>query len=186
MTNDEKRSEIERIVKEFTIEYISRHLLWQLGQIVPGADDVPAAMAALVRLHGDEPDALTYTMEPQEWLTMALYGAGVVDADNAEVHEICQQMAEWLFAIPGIYSYQIPDQWADTPMGALWWRAIVRAEGDELITLTEAAALAGVTVQAISQRIERGTLDAFVDPLAKERQGKRLVRRGDVVKAAGD
>lgn len=180
MTNDQKRAEVERIVREFTMEYLSRHLLWQLGQIVAGADDVESVQRVIGRLANAEPDALQYTMEPQEWLTMALYGAGVLDADHGEVREICQGMAEWLFAVPGIYSYEIPAQWAETPMGGLWWRAILRTEGDDLITVAEAAELAGVTVQAISQRMDRGTLKSFTDPFAKERQGKRLVRRSEV------
>lgn len=180
MTNDEKRAAVRKIVTEFTREYIERHLLWQLGQIVPGADDVESVVKVVHRLYEDDPAALKYTMEPQEWLSMALFGAGLSDQDPAEMHEVCQQMAEWLFGIPGIYSYTIPDQWADTDMGALWWQALLRAEGDELITITQAAELAGVTVQAISGRIDRGTLDSFTDPLAGERQGRRLVRRSDI------
>ncbi len=180
MTNDQKRAEVERIVREFTMEYLSRHLLWQLGQIVIGADDNEPAMRVIGKLASGDADALAYTMEPQEWLTMALYGAGVVTADAGEMHEVCQGMAEWLFAIPGINHYEIPQAWADTPMGGLWWQAIIRAEGDDLITLTEAADVAGVTVQAISQRIDRGTLKSVVDPLAPDRQGRRLVRRSEI------
>lgn len=181
MTNDEKRAEVTRIVREFTMEYLSRHLLWQLGQIVPGGDYNEAAMGAIGRLANGDADALSYTMEPQEWLTMALYGAGLIEADAGEMHEVCQGMAEWLFAVPGIYSYTIPEQWADVPMGGLWWSALLRAEGDDLITIAQAAELAGVSLQAIGQRIDRGTLRAFTDPLANKNQGKRLVRRSEVV-----
>ena len=76
MTNDEKRTEVERIVRQFTMQYVERKLLWQLGQIVPGADQIPAVREALVQLYSEAPDALQYTMEPQEWRTLALYGAG--------------------------------------------------------------------------------------------------------------
>lgn len=181
MTNDEKRASIRKIVIAFTREYIERRLLWQLGQIIPGADDVQPAVSALHRLYDlDDPDALRYTMEPQEWLTMALFGAGLVDEDPFEMREVCQSMAEWLFAFPGSNRYSIPDEWADTEMGALWWQAQLRCEGDELITIAEAASLAGVTVQAMSQRVTRGKLRTFTDPLAPDRQGKRLVRRSEV------
>lgn len=183
MTNDEKRSEVERIVREFTTQYIERRLLWQLGQIVPGADQNDTVRHALVQLYAGTPDALQYTMEPQEWRTLALYGAGVIDGDPAEMQEIAQSMAEWLFSLPTYNSYQIPDFWADTELGALWWAAVIRNRGDELITISEAAKLAGVTVQAISQRIERGKLDAFIDPFAPERQGRQKVRRSDVMPA---
>jgi len=180
MTNDEKRNQVERIVREFTRQYIERRLLWQLGQIVPGADDVPAVRAALLKLYGEAPDGLRYTMEPQEWRTLALYGAGVIDADPGEMQEIVQGMAEWFFSLPTHNRYEIPAYWADTELGALWWSAVIRIQGDELITLTEAASIAGVSVQAISQRIKAGTLEAFVDPLAPSRQGRQLVRRSDV------
>lgn len=183
MTNDEKYAAIRKIVVEFTREYLERRLLWQLGQIVPGADDVEPVVQVVHRLYEDDPDALTYTMEPQEWLSMALYGAGLSDEDPDEMREACQQMAEWLFAVPGIYSYSIPDQWADTDMGALWWQAQLRCEGDELITIAEAAQVAGVTVQAMSQRVTRGKIRSFTDPLAGKHQGKRLVRRSDVAAA---
>lgn len=183
MTNDEKRAEVERIVREFTTQYIERKLLWQLGQIVPGADDVPAVRAALLQLYAAAPDALQYTMEPQEWRTLALYGAGVIDGDPAEMQEIVQSMAEWFFSLPNWNRYDIPKWWSDTELGALWWQAVIRNQGDELITIAEAADVAGVTVQAISQRIMRGKLDAYTDPLARERQGRQLVRRGDVAPA---
>lgn len=181
MTN-EKYAAIRKIVTDFTREYVQRRLLWQLGQIVPGADDVEPVVSVLHRLYADEPDALTYTMEPQEWLSMALYGAGLRDEDPSEMREVCQSFAEWLFAIPVSYQYEIPDGWANTDMGALWWQALLRTQGDELITIAEAAEIAGVTVQAISARIDRGTLDSFTDPLAGERQGKRLVRRSDIAR----
>lgn len=180
MTNDEKRASIRKIVVDFTREYIERHLLWQLGQIVPGADDVTSVRTVLLKLYENDPDALRHTMEPQEWMTMALFGAGLNEADPGEMREVCQAMAEWLFAFPGSHRYSIPDEWADTDMGALWWQAQLRCEGDELVTIAEAAQLAGVSVQAMSQRVSRGKLRSFTDPLAPDRQGKRLVRRSEV------
>ena len=155
MTNDEKYAEIERIVVAFTREYLDRRLLWQLGQIVPGADDHPNVRNVLLKLH-EGPEGLRYTMEPQEWLTMALYGAGVRDEDAGEMREIFQSFAEWLFAIPGSYQYEIPDGWANTDMGALWRQALLRTQGDDLVTIAQAAEIAGVTVQAMSQRVTRG------------------------------
>ena len=183
MTNDEERAEVERIVRQFTMQYLERKLLWQLGQIVPGADQAPAVRKALMQLYSDAPDALQYTMEPQEWLTLALYGAGIIDGDPAEMQEIVQSMAEWLFSLPTFNRYDIPAWWSETEMGALWWQAVIRIQGDELITISQAAELAGVTVQAISQRIKTGSLDAFTDPLAPVRQGRQLVRRRDIAKS---
>ena len=180
MTENGKRTAITATVAQFARQYIES-LLWQSGQMAPGADMNEPLRGALVALHRDHAEGLRHTMEGQEWLTMALYGAGLLDEDAGYIREICQSLAEWMFARPGgFYSYEIPEMWADTPMGALWWQAILRTEGDELITLTEAAALAGVTVQAISQRVKRGTLKAYTDPFAPERQGRQLVRRSDI------
>jgi len=162
---------IEATVRQFTVAFVESRA-WQLGQIVPGLDAAIVEAAPL--------DDLSTTMQPQEWLDMALYGAGLADADAGEIHDVCQSLAEWLFAIPGESAYAIPDAWADTPMGSLWWAALVRAEGDALVTVGEAAALAGVSVKTISSRIDRGALRAYVDPSAPARQGRRLVRRSDV------
>ena len=49
-----------------------------------------------------------------------------------------------------------------------------------LITLSEAARLRGVSLQAISQAVTRGTLKAYHDPQAPRHQGRRLVLRSDV------
>lgn len=166
---------IEATVRAFTAAFVENRA-WQLGQTIPGLDAAIVSAAPPAALAGD----LAYTMQPQEWLRMALYGAGLADADAGEIHDICQSLAEWLFAVPGESAYSIPDAWASTPMGALWWAALIRAEGDELITVAEAADLAGVSVKTISNRIDRGTLRAFVDPSAPARQGRRLVRRSDV------
>ena len=96
-------------------------------------------------------------------------------------------MAEWLFSIPGMSQYEIPDVWYDSPMGALWAAAFIRTQGDELITIADAAKIAGVSVQAISARIDRGTLKAYTDPTSASRQGRRLVRKSDVEsEATGD
>ena len=162
---------IEATVRDFTAAFVESRA-WQLGQIVPGLDAAIVEAAPL----GD----LSATMQPRDWLKMALYGAGLVDADPGEMHDVCQSLAEWLFAIPGESAYAIPAAWADTPMGSMWWAALVRAEGDALVTVAEAAALAGVSIKTLSKRIDRGALRAYVDPSAPQRQGRRLVRRSDV------
>lgn len=180
MTNEEKRAEVVRIVIEFTKEYIEQRLIWQAGQTVPGADQNERLTHAYNRLYSDPPEeAIRYTMEPQQWLEMALFGAGLLDTDRGEMRDVCQSLAEWMFSIPGSYHYEIPGFWADTPMGALWWQAFIRSEGDELVTIAMAAKIAGRSVQAISARVDRGTMRSFTDPLAPDRQGKRLVRMSD-------
>ena len=170
------KAETTKIVRDFVWEFW-RERTRQIGQLVPGADmDVQAKLPSEA---WENP--FPYMMEAQEWLALALYGAGLTDEDPLEMREACQSLAEWLFGIPGSSAYAIPDEWADTAMGALWWAALVRTEGDELITIAQAAEIAGVTVQAISGRIERGTLRSFTDPASTgSRQGRRLVRRSDL------
>lgn len=53
----------------------------------------------------------------------------------------------------------------------------------DLITLSEAAELMGVTVQAIDQRVNRLALAVYIDRSAPQRQGRRLVRRSEVAQA---
>lgn len=180
MTTDEKLQQITQTIIEFTQQYF-HDLTWRAGQLIPGLDG-KIADATPAEAHADP---LKYMMEPQEWLVMAKAAVGLVEnnEDNrGYVYEICQGLAEWLFSIPGMSAYEIPKIWQEHPVGALWWSAFIWSQNDELITIAEAAKLAGVSVQAISQRIDRGKLEAFTDPLAKERQGKRLVKRSDVEK----
>lgn len=174
-------NEVTAIVLEFTQAFVAERLR-QLGQVWAGLDAAPQAHELLTRLYG--PEGIEGTMEPVEWLRMALYGAGLTDGDADEMRLICQGMAEWLFSVPGASGYSIPDEWAATPMGALWWRALLRTEGDALITLAEAAHLSGVPLTTLASRVERGALRSFVNAAAPARQGRTLVRRSDVLALA--
>lgn len=71
---------------------------------------------------------------------------------------------------------------ASLPAGEEWHRVGCPAQGEdgELITIAEAAKLAGVSAQAMSQRVSRGTLQAHDDPFVAGRRGRRLVRRADI------
>lgn len=168
----------EEIVRNFTNQFW-QDLCRKAGQMVPGADmDLDAKLPA-----DAWSNPFRYMMEPQEWLEMARYGAGEIDGDPAYIYEICQGLAEWLFSIPVSSQYEIPAYWYETDMGALWASAFIRSQGDELITITEAAELAGVSQQAISARIDRGTLRSYVDPNEPNPQrGRRKVRKSDIVR----
>lgn len=169
--------QVREVVRIFFWEYW-QELTRQAGQMVPGLDgDIHAKLPP--EAWGDP---FPWTMEAQEWLALARYGAGLAtDEDPGEMYEICQSMAEWLFSIPGTSAYTIPAEWYETPMGALWGMAFAKVQGDELITITQAAEIAGVSMQAIAQRIDRGTLTGYTDPSAPNPQkSRRLVRRSDV------
>jgi len=189
MTNDETRQK-EAYARE-TVANFAQALWesrsWQLSRMLAGADVNLLLMDKGARVPFRE-EWLTMGMEPQEWLFMARAGLGLVEPaseNRAYVREIVQSLAEWLFAIPGEASYEIPLAWYETPMGALWAAALIWVEGDELITLKEAAELARVSVQAISTRVSRGTLTAYINPLAPRHQGRRLVRKQEVMELYG-
>ena len=100
-----------------------------------------------------------------------------------EIHEGVQEICERLFAAPGAGSfYHVPEEWWESPFGAMVARALLWCQGDELITIAEAARIAGVSPQAIQNRIASGALRAYVDPDVPGRQGHRLVARGSVEK----
>lgn len=187
MTDNEKEAYVRKVVADFSQE-IWQSRSWQLSQMLIGADISHFLMAA-GRHEPFSEEWLSQGLESQQWLLMARAGLGLValpdDAEAAEmirgeIYEICQGLAEWLFATPGQSVYTIPDSWAEHPLGQLWHLAMVWLARDELITIAEAAKLAGVTTQAIHQRIAHGKLRAYIDPSAPAHQGRRLVRRQDV------
>lgn len=100
---------------------------------------------------------------------------------RGEVHEACQQVAEWMWARPGMPSaYNIPAEWWATPLGNLVLRALLWAENDELLTVSEAAELVGLSVSAVSQWIVRGKLTAYRDLSETNPQRQTRVRRSEV------
>lgn len=179
MTNEEREARAHAVVAAFASEFW-RERAWQLEQMLL---DAQFALNVVTAPHGDE--WFTRGMEPQSWLLMARAGLGLVeptDINRAVVHKVCQSLAEWLFVIPGAgMAYTIPDSYHESEMGALWAAALLWANGDELITQAEAARLLGVSSSTIASRIDRGQLRVFIDPAAPSRQGRRLVRRGDII-----
>lgn len=187
-TIEEREAYARETVAQFSQE-IWQSRCWQISQMLIGADISHFLMTA-GRHEPFGEEWLSQGLESQQWLLMARAGLGLVtlpaDAEAAEmlrgeIYEICQGLAEWLFATPGQSVYTIPDSWAEHPVGQLWHLAMVWLARDELITIAEAAKFAGVTTQAIHQRIAHGKLRAYIDPSAPAHQGRRLVRRQDVV-----
>jgi hypothetical protein len=98
-----------------------------------------------------------------------------------EVYEAIQSLMERLFASPTtLGTYDIPEAFWATPLGAMVIRALFRVQGDELITITEAAGILGVTTQTVSHHIARGSLAAYPDPAEPNPQKARRVRRSAV------
>lgn len=176
MTPAEREMRARTVVADFAAAFW-RDRTWQMEQTLL---DAQVALSGIIPPASDE--WFARGLEPQAWLYMARAGLGLIeptDAARAVVHETCQSLAEWLFAVPGD-GHTIPDSWYETEMGGLWAAALLWAEGDELVTLAEASRLSGVPLTTLASRVERGSLRAYVDPTAAARQGRRLVRRRDV------
>lgn len=139
-------------------------------------------LSPLVELPDVFPDPSDGSPLVQEWLTLADAADGrlaVTAGNRFRVRDAFRRLAMMLFAVPGEPPvFHPPFDWTDSPMAIIAWRAIVWALADELITIAEAAALAGVTIQAVSQR--KGLL-FYRDPEAAQRQGQRLVNRNDIL-----
>lgn len=84
--------------------------------------------------------------------------------DQATVYEGIQGLVEKLFAIPGETAYTIPHEFWLTPFGAMTLQAFVWSQGDELLTVSQAAEISGRSIQDLSNRIKRGKLTAYADP----------------------
>lgn len=170
--------ESQEVIRLFLAEFW-RERCWQINQSFAGAEVTPRYVT---------PDQLYDNLLGLTLHDIALASERKMPDDRrGEVREACQQLAEWLFSIPGAYVYHIPRQFYETPIGSLWAGAMIWVQGDELITIATAARIAGVTEAAIGQRINRGTLTAYINPASSKRQGRRLVSRADVeaIKAFG-
>jgi hypothetical protein len=129
---------------------------------------------------------LVATMIAEKLAQIAHAAAGDYDRGNedlaGEVYECCQTLAEHLFAVPGLgSSYTIPKTFWDAPLGQMIAVAFIWVEHDQLITIGEAARLAGTSISTISSRVARGALRSYPDPNAPNPQkARRLVRRNDI------
>ena len=118
----------------------------------------------------------------RQWLLMTAAAEGTLKRtpqNQAAVRAACTSMGEALFGVPRrrFQDPDVPVWWEDDPIGKLWWLARVWAE-DDLITIQEAADLAGVSLAAVAQRRD---LAFYIDVTAPNPLNmRRLVRRADV------
>ena len=117
-----------------------------------------------------------------EWLVLAAAAANSLPRtpDNVmQVRRIAGEFIAFVFSFPGNAAAEPPATFHDHPMGRILDLARFWAEQDELISLSEAAAMVGVSIPAINQNKH---LAAFYNPLATNRQqGYRWVKRSEVV-----
>ena len=110
--------------------------------------------------------------------------AVITDSDECtagKTYEAIQDLLEHTFAAPGDSFYHIPDEFWQTPFGSVVGQALFRVRHDELITISAAAELLGVSLSAISNRIDRGKLHAYRDPDEPNPTKARRVLRSEVL-----
>ena len=81
--------------------------------------------------------------------------------------------------------HSIPDEFWNKRTGLLIAKALSRLHENELLTIKEAAQLAGVSMATVSIALDTGKLTAYIDPTARKRQRRRKVLRSEVLKRWG-
>lgn len=161
-------------IKTFVMEYFTRRR-WEIEQGFLG-----------IQVGHLMPQTVYNSVLADQLAEIALAAAGERKHDefnDGVLQECIQDLMERLYAPPGLGSaYEIPERFWDTPLGQMVARALVWLKGDELITLAEAARIRGVTIPAISQAVDACRLRRYVDPDARQRQGRTLVSRSEVEK----
>ena len=92
--------------------------------------------------------------------------------------EDCRAFEAWLNQTP--ITHTTPEEFWATPMGYRVLRALVWAERDRLISLSEAAKQSGMSLSVLSQRISRGQIMSYRAPAEKNPQRARRIRRSDL------
>jgi hypothetical protein len=101
--------------------------------------------------------------------------------DSADVYECIQTLCECLFAAPGIgSSYHIPREFWDAPIGQMVGRALAWINHDDLITLTEAVEISGISIKTLSSKIERGMIRSYPDSSEPNPQKRNRVLRSEI------
>ena len=90
----------------------------------------------------------------------------------------CQAFQSWLNQTP--ITHRTPDEFWTTPVGYMVLRALVWAEQDQLISLSDAAEISGMSLSVLSQRISRGQIPGYRDPKEKNPQRARRIRLSDL------
>lgn len=96
----------------------------------------------------------------------------------AQVMEDCEIVETWLNQGPVFH--KTPDAFWTSPVGFMILCAKVWANQDQLITLSAAADISGMSLSVLSQRMTRGQLPGYRDPKVKNPKHGRRVRLSDL------
>jgi len=160
------------IIQRFLMEYYNRRR-WELEQAFLGLQ-IPLIQHDLI-----------YNSALADQLCDIARAAGEVIEQNGQnesiLQESIQDLMERLFAPPGLGpAYDIPGLFWETDFGRMVARALLWIQHDELVTVSEAAKLRGVSLQAISNAVAAGRLRRFVNPDEPNPQRRTLVSKHDV------
>jgi hypothetical protein len=95
-----------------------------------------------------------------------------------QILEDCAVVENWLNQGP--IFHKTPDAFWTSPVGFMVLRAKVWANQDQLITLSAAADISGMSLSVLSQRMTRGQLPGYRDPNVKNPKHGRRVRLSDL------
>ncbi len=90
----------------------------------------------------------------------------------------CDSFEAWLNQSTTIH--HTPEEFWNTPVGHMVLRARLWAGQDQLISLKDAAELTGLSLSSLSQRISRGQIKFYRDPLEPNPQRARRIRMTDL------
>ena len=149
-----------------------------------------AATGAAVQI-GDAPVELLYKSEiGQRMVRIAEVSEAIAVAEAkheaypwsekraARIMEDCEAVETWLNQGP--FVHKTPDAFWTSPVGFMILRAKVWANQDQLITLSTAAEISGMSLSVLSQRMTRGQLPGYRDPGIKNPKHGRRVRLSDL------
>jgi hypothetical protein len=102
-----------------------------------------------------------------------------------DTHQLLQDIAE-LCAWWWTAEYEIPQSWRETDLGRAWDAARYWLLSDDVITLSQAAALLGYTTDStgmskIDRLIARGKLSTYIDPSEPNPRRARRVSKRDML-----
>ncbi len=124
---------------------------------------------------------LQLAAESEAWLALFRYGAGEPTLDDHLAQHWCAELLKLITAVPSVSQHaNVPPIWFFTQVGQLWAAAWLRCHAVELLTVSEAARLAGSSVSAISHQIKKGQLFAVPDRTERNPQRRLRVLRSDV------
>jgi hypothetical protein len=132
---------------------------------------------------GEAPVEVLYTAEVGQRLQrIALAAEGNMpwsEANADAVVEECNLFEAWLTNTP--FMTKTPEEFWKTPVGYIVLNARLWAERDQLISVSQAADISGLSLSTLSQRVSRGKVEGFEDPFEHNPRRSRRIRYSTAV-----